>query len=128
MSRMSGRRTEIDDDETSIYEGQRRPPRDTRRGHEGAPEAERAIRVISMKTPGLTAKERAAAEAEARGAKLRALSEVSAPAIQVPLGNLAPPRDPQASARRRLHRTAIAVAAVIAVATIVMVAVLLIAR
>jgi len=95
----------IDDEETSIYEDTRpkrpkRPKKDTRPGPERAPEAQQAIRVISMKTPGAP-RDRVALEVHTRAVKLRALSEVSGPAIQLPLGNLAPPRDAKETGKRR---------------------------
>lgn len=113
-----------DDDETAVYQGQPRASRDTKRGHEGAPEVHKAIRVISMKTPGVP-EDRAANEAQARAVKLRALSEISAPSIQIPLGNLAPPRDEKESARRRARTYVILGVAVVLVGIVVMLGVIL---
>lgn len=124
---MARRRTpsrEIDDAQTAIYEG--RPHRDTKRGYERAPEAEKAIRVISMKTPGVPAPK--PIEDAKRAAKLRALSEISAPSINLPLGNLAPPRDEDESARRHHRGNAMIALAVLAIGVVVMLAVYLFAR
>lgn len=115
-----------DDDETAVYQGQPRASRDTKRGHDGAPEVHKAIRVISMKTPGVP-DDRAAKDAQARAIKLRALSEISAPSIQVPLGNLAPPRDDKESAKRRARSYLIVGAAVMIVGTVVTLMILLLA-
>lgn len=170
---------EIDDEETSIYEGQHRPQaarpkKTTRRGQgEGKPRVEPAaqhqarlerdkeelrrraielatptaitpaapvpqsapkvgsepIRVISMKTPGADdARQRQALEAKAHVVKLRAISELSGPGIQLPLGNLAPPRDPKEARLRRARDYVILGLAVVIVGCLVMVGVLLLAR
>ena len=50
-----------------------------------------------MKTPSPAVKPEAP---KVPAAKLRSLSELSAPSINLPLGNFAPPRDEVASARR----------------------------
>jgi hypothetical protein len=127
---------EIDDEETSIYEGDRRPKKPTKRGHAEAPVPEpvpkvasEPIRAISMKTPGAdAAQQRQAVEAKAHAVKLRAIAELSGPAIQLPLGNLAPPRDPKQARMRRARDFVILGLAVIIVGSLVMVGVLLVAR
>ncbi len=114
----------IDDDETLIHEG-RRASRDTKRGHEGAPEIQQVIKVISMKTPSPVVKPD---EAKARAAKLRSLSELSAPSINLPLGNFAPPRDEVESARRHTRGNAMIALAVLAIGVIVTIVIVLLAR
>ena len=63
-----------DDDDTAVFQGQPRASRDTKRGHDGAPEVQKAIRVISMKTPGIP-EDRAAKDAQARAIKLRDVAD-----------------------------------------------------
>ncbi len=127
---MSRRRTPSgssgDDDETSIYEADTRPKKDTKRGHDKVPEAQQAIRVISMKTPGVSPNA-AQAEAKAHAVKLRALSEVSGPSIQIPLGNLAPPRDPKEAVKRRARDYLIIGLAIAIVGSLVMLGVMIVA-
>ena len=114
----------IDDDETSIYEGGR-ASRDTKRGHEGAPEIQQAIKVISMKTPSPVVKPD---EAKARAIKMRSLSEMSAPSINLPLGNFAPPRDEAESARRHTRGNAMIAMAVLAIGVTVTIAIVVLLR
>lgn len=122
---MSRRRApETDDEETSIYES-KRPKKETKRGHELGPEAAKAIRVVSMKTP---APDKAKAEMQPHAVKIRALSEVSGPAIQIQLGNLAPPRDQKEVVKRRARDFLIVGLAVAIVGAIVMLGVVLLAR
>lgn len=126
---------EIDDDETSIYEASGRAKKNTERGHGAGPAPQpvaqagsEPIRVISMKTPGVDAAQRQAQEAKAHVVKLRAISELSGPGIQLPLGNLAPPRDPKEAAKRRARDYVILGLGVVIVGCLVMAAVLLLAR
>lgn len=112
-----------DDDPTSVFEG-KRASRDTERGHDGAPEIQQAIRVISMKTPGAPI----APPAPAPRAKLRSLQEMSAPSINLPLGNFAPPRDEAESARRLARGNAMIALGVLVVGVVVTVVIVLLAR
>jgi hypothetical protein len=172
-----GRRVDpdIDDEETSIFEGDKRPKKHTERGHEqsmpvrGETAAQRQyrlerekeefrrralelatptaitpeapvpevvpkvgsdpIRVISMKTPAAPPHVNAAIpQPPPRAVKLRSISEVSGPAIQIPLGNLAPPRDPGEAVKRRARDYLIVALAVLIVGGLVMLGVVLLAR
>lgn len=113
----------IDDDAQTSVEG-KRASRDTKRGHDGAPELQQAIRVISMKTPSAPV----APAAPAPRARLRSLQEMSAPSINLPLGNFAPPRDEQESARRLARGNAMIALAILAIGVIVTIAIVLLAR
>ncbi len=99
MGRRSG---PIDDDKTSIYEG--RPKKETKRGHELGPEAKKAIRAISMKTPhDPDAVAKIPAPPVLPHVKLRAMSEVAKSRQPQNLGNLAPPYDPAAARARSMR-------------------------
>lgn len=113
----------IDDAQTAVFEG-RRASRDTKRGHEGS-EIQQAIKVISMKTPSPVVKPD---EAKARAVKLRSLSEMSAPSINLPLGNFAPPRDEVESARRHTRGNAMIALAVLAIGVLVTIAIVILLR
>ena len=113
-----------DDDPTSIHEG-KRASRDTKRGYDGGVEIQQAIKVISMKTPSPAVKPEAP---KVPAAKLRSLSELSAPSINLPPGNFAPPRDEVASARRHSRGNAMIALAVLAIGVIVTIAIVILLR
>lgn len=86
------------------------------------------IRVISMKTPHDAKADKQALEAKAHVVKLRHISEVSGPAIQIPMGNLAPPRDAKESGMRRARDYVIIGLAVFIVGCLVMIGFWFLAR
>ncbi len=88
------------------------------------------IRVISMKTPHDPKADKQALEGprKAHVVKLRAISELSGPGIQVPMGNLAPPRDAKQARMRRARDYVIVGLAVVIVGCLVMIAVWFLAR
>jgi hypothetical protein len=114
----------IDDAQTAVFEG-RRASRDTKRGYDGGSDVQKAIKVISMKTPSPVVKPD---EAKARAVKLRSLAEMSAPSINLPLGNFAPPRDEEESARRHTRGNAMIALVVLAIGVIVTIVIVLVAR
>lgn len=124
MSRRRPSKPIDDDSATSIYEGTR-ASRDTKRGYDGGTEVQQAIKVISMKTPSPAVKP---APPKVPAAKLRSLSEMSAPSINLPLGNFAPPRDEKAAARRHTRGNAMIALAVLAIGVVVTVVIVLLAR